>query len=76
LLSSEVEEESEAVVVSTQGFFALALLVFALKKLKLGEPLKDSISDLTKDMSFEEIVLVNREMHCLYRSISGSDTSL
>jgi hypothetical protein len=45
LLSSEVEEESEAVVVSTQGFFALALLVFALKKLKLGEPLKDSISD-------------------------------
>ena len=44
-MSSDVEKESEAVVVCSQGLFALALLVFALKKLKLGEPLKDRIGD-------------------------------
>lgn len=25
----------------------------------------------TQDMPFKEVVIVNREMHCLYRSISG-----
>jgi hypothetical protein len=44
-MSSEVEEKSEAVVVRPQRFLALALLVFALEKLKLCEPPKDSISD-------------------------------
>ena len=45
LLGGKVEEESEAVIVSPERFLALPLLVFPLKKLKLGEPLKHRVSD-------------------------------
>jgi hypothetical protein len=45
LLRTEIEEESEAVVLSSQCFFALALLIFTLEKLKIGEPLMDSVGD-------------------------------
>jgi len=41
----EIEKEAEAVVVRSQRLLALALLVFALKKLKFGEPLIDSVND-------------------------------
>ena len=44
-MRSEVEQESETVVVRPQCLLALALLVFALKELKLGKPLVYSIRD-------------------------------
>ena len=45
MLRREIEKEAEAVVVRSQRLLALALLVFALKKLKFGEPLIDSVND-------------------------------
>jgi hypothetical protein len=45
LLHREVEKESKPVVVRLQGLLAFALLVFALKDLKLGEPLISGVSD-------------------------------
>lgn len=44
-LCSEVEKKSKTIVVSSQGFFTLALLVLALKNSELGEPLKYPISN-------------------------------
>jgi hypothetical protein len=45
-LGGKVQEESETVVVRSQCLFALALLVFALKKLKFSEPLIHGVRDL------------------------------
>ena len=76
VLDSEVEEESEAVVVCPQRLLALALLVFSLKELKLGEPLIDSVRDL-RSTSF---VLILNNWHVCVESfevcllaLSGGD---
>jgi hypothetical protein len=44
-LRRKVEEESKPIVVCPQRLLTFALLVFALKELKLSEPLIDSVSD-------------------------------
>ena len=45
VLHGKVKKETEAVVVRPQRFLAFALLVFALKELKLCEPLVHSVRD-------------------------------
>jgi hypothetical protein len=54
ILYREVEEEAEAIVVRSQGLPPLALPVFALKELKLGELLVHSVCDFrpSHDPSF------------------------
>ena len=55
VLDSEVEKESEPVVVRPRRLLALALLILALKQLKLSEPLINSVGDF-RPTSFVLIV--------------------
>ena len=65
LLRREVKEESEAVVVRSQRLLTLALLVFALEELKLGEPLIHCVCDLCSTT----IVLVLNDWHVCVESV-------
>ena len=76
VLRREVEKEPKPVVVRSQRLLALALLIFALEELELGEPLVNSVRDL-RATSFVLIVNnrdvgVERLEVCLL-AISGGD---
>src|SRR3954468_10665930 len=64
-LHSEVKKEPKPVVVSPQRLLALALLVFALEKLKLGEPLIHSV----RDFRSISIVLISNNGYVCVQSI-------